>query len=187
MKSDTRILVQYMVVHRMNCAHVSRFVVLCCGLVLVEYYLYPADTWRYDNVIMTSKQRCASFWRNDDVIITSCIHWVLLSFMITFQTVVAILQFPPVKQWWRIWVLIQNTVIKLPSGWTTKQNTAKQCAYSKGLITWWNQTREPLNINICPGINLNPAARPLTKVTSPLMRQLIVETVAYVQCISDCT
>ena len=39
----------------------------------------PADTWRNNNIIITSKWRHNVVWRNNDVVITSCVFWALLT------------------------------------------------------------------------------------------------------------
>ena len=43
---------------------------LCSCVGSLEEQLCPADTWRNNNVIITS------FWRYNDVIIASCVSWV---------------------------------------------------------------------------------------------------------------
>ena len=46
-----------------------------------SYHSNPADTWRSNIVIVTSKDIATSFWRYNDVFITSCVHWEAISLL----------------------------------------------------------------------------------------------------------
>ena len=46
-------------------------------------HIFPADTWRNNNVIVTSIHMAPSFSRNNDIIITLCVHWVYETQLLT--------------------------------------------------------------------------------------------------------
>ena len=67
----------FMKMHLKNLYMYSKICLYYSGCNVV---VFPVDTWRNNNVIITSNDVATSFWRNNHVVITSCVRWVIRAF-----------------------------------------------------------------------------------------------------------